>query len=260
MRTRSDTFVDSAKRVAVLLGAGAALATAEDLRHAQAAHAGPEPLPGPPARPALTLVPALPAAEPEPELEPAADLEPAAALEPPAAEPVPAPWRTGLRRSSKALKLAVQLGLVVAWAWWAMPQSIGGRADWVMVSGWSMEPRYHTGDLVLVDRQSHYHVGEVIAYHVPKGQVGAGAVVIHRIVGGNGATGWTVKGDNRTAPDLWHPKNSDVIGAKTLRIPDAFAVIRYVRSPLMLGLLASFFVFFKLGLGDRKRTDEEAPA
>ena len=89
-----------------------------------------------------------------------------------------------------------------------------------------MLPRLHTGDLVLVEHQSGYHVGEVVAYRVPKGQVGAGHVVIHRIVGGNGRTGWKMKGDNRTAPDLWYPTNHDVIGAKQLRIPDAWFVLR----------------------------------
>ena len=93
------------------------------------------------------------------------------------------------------------LGAVVAGSlWFGLPQSLGGRADWVLVSGTSMLPRLHTGDLVLTERRSSYHVGEVVAYRVPKGQVGAGFVVIHRIVGGNGTTGWRMKGDNRTAP------------------------------------------------------------
>src|SRR2546423_15461954 len=82
--------------------------------------------------------------------------------------------------------IAVQLALVAALGWFCLPQRLGGRADWVMVSGTSMLPRLHTGDLVLVEHQASYHVGEVVGYRVPKGQVGAGDVVIHRIIGGNG--------------------------------------------------------------------------
>lgn len=140
--------------------------------------------------------------------------------------------------------MAAQLALAAVLLWFCWPQNLGGRADWVLVSGTSMLPRLHTGDLVLVERQSSYHVGEVVAYRVPKGQVGAGYVVIHRIIGGNGRTGWTMKGDNRTAPDLWHPTDRNVLGAKLLRIPDAWFVLRIFHMPVLLGLFASFGIFF----------------
>lgn len=145
--------------------------------------------------------------------------------------------------------IVVQLALVAALGWYCLPQRLGGRAAWVMVSGTSMLPRFHTGDLVLVEHQASYHVGEVVAYRVPKGQVGAGYVVIHRIIGGNGRTGWRMKGDNRTAPDLWHPTDHDVIGSKLLRIPHAWFVLRLLHMPLMLGLFAGFAAFFLIVLG-----------
>jgi signal peptidase I len=152
-------------------------------------------------------------------------------------------------------KLAVLGGIVVTGVWFGLPQGLGGRADWVLVSGTSMLPRYHTGDLVLVEHQSSYHVGEVVAYRVPKGQVGAGHVVIHRIVGGNGATGWRVKGDNRTAPDLWYPKNRDVIGAKQLQIPDAWFVLRVFHMPVLLALFAASGIFFWIALSNGGEAD-----
>src|SRR5436305_12372203 len=151
--------------------------------------------------------------------------------------------------------IAVQLALVAALGWFCLPQRLGGRADWVMVSGTSMLPRFHTGDLVLVERQASYHVGEIVAYRVPKGEVGAGHVVIHRIIGGNGRTGWTMKGDNRTARDLWYPTNRDVVGAKLLRIPDAWLVLRFLHTPLFLGLLAGFGIFFWIALAGEKEPE-----
>jgi signal peptidase len=154
-------------------------------------------------------------------------------------------------------KLAVLGGLIAACLWFGLPQSLGGRADWVMVSGTSMLPHLHTGDLVLVEHRSNYHVGEVVAYRVPKGQVGAGHVVIHRIIGGNGTTGWRMKGDNRTAPDLWDPTNHDVIGAKTLRIPDAWFVLRVFHMPVLLALFAAFGVFFWLAFGKDGEADPD---
>ena len=122
-----------------------------------------------------------------------------------------------------------------------------------------MLPHLHTGDLVLVEHQSGYHAGEVIAYRVPKGQVGTGHVVIHRIAGGNGKTGWTMQGDNRTAADLWHPTNHDVVGTEQLRIPNAWFVLRVFHMPVLLALFAGFGVFFWIALAgnaDERERDE----
>jgi signal peptidase len=163
--------------------------------------------------------------------------------------------RARLPYARTAAIIAAQIALVTAALWYGLPQSLGGRADWVLVSGTSMLPHLHTGDLVLVERRSSYHVGEVVAYRVPTGQVGAGHVVIHRIVGGNGRTGWTMKGDNRTARDLWYPTSRDVLGAKFLRIPHAWLVLRFLHSPFFLALLAGMGVFFWIALSGKSAAE-----
>jgi signal peptidase len=151
-----------------------------------------------------------------------------------------------LRHTNQATSIALVVLALVFWALFLCPQSLHGRAGYVLVSGRSMLPRYHTGDLVLVERKSSYHVGEVIAYRVPKGAPMAGAQVIHRSVGGDATHGFLVQGDNRTAPDVWRPKPSDVVGAKTLRIPNAVLVLQFLRSPVLLALLAACFVFVRM--------------
>src|SRR5437879_4922473 len=164
-----------------------------------------------------------------------------------------------LKRVNKAASIALVLLVCLFWAHFLRPESLGGRAGYVLVSGQSMEPRYHTGDLVLVQRHAGYHVGQVIAYRVPKGDPMAGAQVIHRIVGGDAKRGFVVEGDNRTQPDVWRPKARDIVGAKTLRIPNAILVLQYLRSPIFLALLAACFVFVHA----RNRSaanEEEAPA
>lgn len=151
-----------------------------------------------------------------------------------------------VRRANRVVSLALLVAVVLFWALVLRPQALGGPAGYVLVSGHSMLPRYHTGDLVLVERKSSYHVGQVIAYRVPKGDPMAGAQVIHRIIGGNATRGFVVQGDNRTAPDVWRPKPSDIVGAKALRIPNAVLVLQFLRSPVLLGLLAACFVFVRV--------------
>lgn len=164
--------------------------------------------------------------------------------------------RAAFERTNKLAGIALAIVVCLFWAQYLRPQWLGGRAAYVLVSGKSMLPRYQTGDLVLVERQSSYHVGELIAYRVPKGDPMAGAQVIHRIVGGNPQHGFIVQGDNRTAPDVWRPKPADIVGAKALRIPNAVLVLQFLRSPILLALLAACFVFVRVLLpGDKTESD-----
>lgn len=153
--------------------------------------------------------------------------------------------REGFVRANKAAGIALVVLLCVFWALFLRPQALGGRAGYVLVSGTSMAPRYHTGDLVLVERQARYRIGQTIAYRVPRGDPMAGAQVIHRIVGGDATHGFVVRGDNRTAPDVWRPTARDIVGAEALRVPQAVLVLQFLRSPLLLGLLAACVVFVR---------------
>jgi signal peptidase I len=166
--------------------------------------------------------------------------------------------RGAFERTNKAAGISLAILVCLFWAQYLRPQSLGGKAAYVLVSGKSMLPRYHTGDLVLVEQQPSYHVGQLIAYRVPKGDPMAGAQVIHRIIGGDAKHGFIVKGDNRTAPDVWHPKPGDIVGAKALRIPNAVLILQFLRSPIFLGLLAACFVFVRVLLpGDAKTEADE---
>jgi signal peptidase I len=154
--------------------------------------------------------------------------------------------RAAFERANKVAAIALAVFVCFFWAQYLRPQAFGGSAAYVLVSGKSMLPRYHTGDLVLVEKHSSYHVGELIAYRVPKGDPMAGAQVIHRIIGGDATHGFVVQGDNRTAPDVWRPKPRDIVGAKALRIPNAVLILQFLRSPILLALLAACFVFVRV--------------
>jgi signal peptidase len=172
----------------------------------------------------------------------------------PIAKPAP---RITLKRTWEILSIVLTIGACVFWASVLRPQSLGGPAAYVLVSGHSMNPLYHTGDMILVRHHDTYRVGDIIAYRVPKGDAMAGAQVIHRIIGGNATRGFVVQGDNRTAPDVWRPKSSDIVGSATLQIPHAVVVLQFMRSPLLLGLLAASFVFVFLLTGGKQENEQD---
>ena len=147
-----------------------------------------------------------------------------------------------MRLLGRAISLGLIGAVVVAWAITLRPQALGGPAVFVAVRGSSMLPTYRHGDLVVVESASAYRIGDVVAYRVPAGQVGAGKIVIHRIVGGDGVHGFTLRGDNNTAPDPWSPKQGDMLGVATVRVADAGRAIALVRQPAMLAALAAALV------------------
>ena len=167
-----------------------------------------------------------------------------------------------LRRLFGWLRIALVLGLIAFWFVALRPQMLGGPASYALVHGTSMQPGFHTNDIVIVHSHAHYHVGEVIAYRVPKGTAGAGAQVIHRIVGGNERTGFIVQGDNRTAPDVWHPTLKQVVGSEWLHIPKLGVLIILLHMPLFLASLAAGIAvaFALLHRSGGKEAAEETPA
>jgi signal peptidase len=194
----------------------------------------------------------LPAGELGPALVPDTPVSPALRV---------ASFRAALARTNQAASFVVIAVLCLLWAMFLRPQSLGGPAGYVLVSGKSMLPLYHTGDLILVQRKASYRTGDIIAYRVPKGDPMAGAQVIHRIIGGDAKRGFVVQGDNRTAPDIWRPMPNDIVGVSWLQIPHAVVLLQFLRSPLLLGLLAASFVFVHLlSSGKAEDVDENTAA
>lgn len=138
-------------------------------------------------------------------------------------------------RSTGWVLLVATLGLL-AMFW---PQTLGGRVAYVRVDGHSMDPTFHLGDLAVVRRQSSYRIGDAVAYCIPKGEFGAGAMVIHRLIGGNGTTGYVTKGDNKDRPDEWHPKTGDIVGRVRYDVPGFGTKLATFTKPTYLGGLVA---------------------
>ena len=148
----------------------------------------------------------------------------------------------------------VSLSLAVATVWllWtAWPQSLGGRVAYVRVDGWSMNPTLRNGDLVLVKRQTSYRLGDAVAYRIPRGEFGAGALVVHRLVGGDGTTGFVTRGDNRNINDSWHPRTQDVVGRVRFDLPGAGDRFAQASQPVWIGALVALTTVFVMVLPAR---------
>jgi len=161
-----------------------------------------------------------------------------------------------MRRRAVLLSNLIWLTFVAGLAVLFWPSSLGGHVSYVMVSGESMEPGLHSGDLVLVRTLDSYERGDTVAFRVPDGQPGEGATVIHRIVG-NDATGYVTQGDNRDDRDLWRPTDGDVVGKQWIRVPGAGRLMAALRAPLPLASLAAGMTLITL-LGTRKPKPQPA--
>jgi signal peptidase len=146
------------------------------------------------------------------------------------------------------------LGAVSAWTAFLRPASLGGSAGYVIVSGESMEPTMHTGDLAIVRAKSTYSPGDVVAYRIPRSNVGEGMLVIHRVIGGSPEDGLILQGDNRDHPDVWRPTADDVVGSLLAHLPHAGTALFLFRTPLVLATAAGLLGFWFIVL---RGTDEE---
>lgn len=134
------------------------------------------------------------------------------------------------RQPSMFFNLILFMGLVVLWIAFA-PVKIGGQASYVMVNGISMEPGYHTGDLVLVRKAQTYQVGDVVTYR--DGEMGA--YVIHRIIGIEQGQ-FILKGDNNSWIDPYHPTHAEIAGKQWIHAPKAGRAMQWLRKPINLSL------------------------
>jgi signal peptidase len=140
------------------------------------------------------------------------------------------------------------------------PVSLGGSTSYVNVSGRSMLPTYKNGDLVVTRKRATYKIGDTIAYQVPAHDVGAGMLVIHRIIGGSAATGFVTRGDNRRQDDLWRPKPTDVIGKAWIGLPSMGDRMGSLRTPAVLAGFATLMsLAFAFEMFKKPNKPKEAP-
>ncbi len=144
-----------------------------------------------------------------------------------------------MRQATNWLGLAAILVLAVAWGMTVRPAALGGPATYIVVRGDSMAPTYATGDLVILAHAETYSPQDIVGYRVPAGELGAGLVVVHRIIGGDGASGYVLQGNNNPAPDPWLPHQSDIVGRAVAQLPTVGRLVAVMRQPAMVAALGA---------------------
>jgi signal peptidase I len=166
--------------------------------------------------------------------------------------------RKQVQRRQRLLGNLGVLMLLTAWYLSLAPTAFGGPAAYIEVIGHSMDGTYKTGDLVVTRRQDTYATGDIVAFKVDSGQV------IHRIIGGNGETGYTLQGDNNPAPDPWQPTDEEIVGKAWARLEGKAWVMHLPREPWFAGVAAGGLTLIVLGWDARprrrSRADDDAPA
>ncbi len=124
-------------------------------------------------------------------------------------------------------------GLVGVLAYFVWPSSLGGGTTAIVVNGESMEPTYHTGDIVIA-RSGEPAVGDVVVY--TSEELGDGKIV-HRVIGGDARSGWVLQGDNNDFIDPIEPVGDDVLGVARVHLPSIGAWAGALQSPIVWGSL-----------------------
>jgi signal peptidase I len=171
-------------------------------------------------------------------------------------------WKWRLRHHHHRWLMVIAV-ILLAMLWSAFgPMGLGGQAAYVIINGNSMEPLYHTGDLVILRHADRAEKGEVFAYHYP--DLGP---VIHRIVDVKNES-CIFQGDNNDWLDGYQPTYEELIGKAWLHIPEAGKTVAWLREPLNVTLIAVLIGgFLIIGLmsdssktPDRKKSASICPA
>ncbi|MGV1037753.1 MAG: signal peptidase I [Candidatus Nanopelagicales bacterium] len=127
----------------------------------------------------------------------------------------------------------------------AWPLAWGGLFSYTVVAGSSMEPKFHTGDVVMTMERSEYQIGEIIVYTVTFGD--KSGAVIHRIVAKVPDGGFKTQGDNNNFVDPWVAEPDNIRGEVIGLFPQGYRLIGLIRSPLFwiipIGVLVAYFLW-----------------
>jgi signal peptidase I len=135
--------------------------------------------------------------------------------------------------------------VAVAGLWYELaPAKLGGSHEYAVVDGISMNPKLHSGDLVLMHPSASYEVGDVVGYH----NLQLGRLVLHRIVGKTGDR-YVFKGDNNSFLDSYHPTQDEFVGRLWIHVPKLGGFFTWLHAPHHAAITVAIVAFLLLASG-----------
>lgn len=132
--------------------------------------------------------------------------------------------------------ILVALMIVFLSALWISlaPVQLGGQVAYVIISGNSMEPSFHTGDLVIVQKTLTFKIGDIAAYNNTELR----HIVFHRIIGKE-LDRFIFKGDHNTWVDSYRPLKQELIGKLWIHFPMIGKAIQWARLPINFTIIST---------------------
>lgn len=132
-----------------------------------------------------------------------------------------------------AMRTMVVAAMVLAWFTLLAPRAVGGPISVIWVTGVSMQPTLHTGDLSVLYQRGDYQIGDIVAFDIPEG-----GTVIHRIVDVT-PDGYVFQGDNREHLDPWVLDERAIRGRQLFAVPQAADAMAFLGRPMVLAALVA---------------------
>jgi signal peptidase I len=142
-----------------------------------------------------------------------------------------------------ALRISGAIAAMVFTWFFLLPANMGGFNTFTIVSGRSMEPTFHTGDLVIARPASSYKPGDVVIYKIPDPDL-ASYRIVHRIDHQNSDGRYAMRGDNQKHTDPWLLTKGDILGEQVLSLAKGGYILANLRNPLFLALVFGGFVTY----------------
>jgi signal peptidase I len=142
---------------------------------------------------------------------------------------------SSIRRITQALIAGFLLVCVsVAWIIFA-PVQFGGSSSYVILTGNSMEPHFHSADLVILRQAEDYQIGDIVLYYYPDLR----RAVFHRIVDFKSGQ-YLIQGDNNAWIDDYRPARQEILGKFWMNLPGLGKGIQWAKEtthfPILAGL------------------------
>ncbi len=139
--------------------------------------------------------------------------------------------------ATPAITATVLAGIAIAAFLVIGPANIGGPVVYMVISGNSMEPGLHRGDMVFVRTGDSAAVGDAVAYRSTR----TGQHVLHRVIGMVDGR-FIFQGDNNSWVDSSQPTQADLIGKLWFHVPRVGTYLEWLRSPLHAAVMAGGMV------------------